>query len=141
MGGFRCVDNIYWEEYQDRLTFEKFYWAEEDWNHYRWDKPKIPENVVKREILPEGQEMLYPFPGDIKPQLGVITKVRFDDQTGEELYDIEKKGKGGVKVRWVKRDLLTLPPRYCTVICSLSLLCSICAYTAVCGWSRRCCVD
>lgn len=86
------VDGAEWDEYMDSKTAEHFYWEEEE-NLYRWDKPELFKRPDKKQIetLPIGEEVLYRFPGRRGDENAFVTKVRFDDETGEDMYDLQHK--------------------------------------------------
>ncbi len=103
IGEFLDEDGNEWEEYMDKVTSEYFYWQEED-NLYSWVKPTVfqkkadPVNRFK-----ENEEVLFKFPGRRVEEVAIITKVRFDDETGEDLYDLIHKYNAELKAKWIPR--------------------------------------
>lgn len=114
LGDFKDAEGIEWEEYSDRITSEYFYWTEEE-NYYIWDKPVFFNHLLhqsrnQKELLKVGEEVMYLFPGRRIEEIGVILKVRFDDSTGEDMYDVGHKYLESVKQKWVQRMELKKPP-------------------------------
>ena len=75
--------------YLDKVSCEYFYFMEE-WNEYNWLKPPLPtfklalnggDNIQYYNV---GDEFQYVFEGRREPDPVVITKLRFDDETGED---------------------------------------------------------
>ena len=96
----------------DNETSEFFYWCEKG-NRYLWDKPDIPE--VVEEIgdedvnLEVGMQVLYWFPGKMRPELVTVTRIRIDDETGERLHDIISKKPPERRVICIERTFLVIP--------------------------------
>ena len=69
-----------------------------------WDKPALPsKNLQLSEMYKIGEEVLYRFPGRRMEDLAIVRKIRFDDQTGEGMYDLENKYNSELYVKWVSR--------------------------------------
>lgn len=101
IGEFLDVDGNEWEEYIDNKTSEYFYWQEDE-NLYVWDKPALfQRKQAPKNKFREGEEVYYRFPGRYKEELAVIAKVRFDDETGEDFYDVQHKVAEDQLCRWV----------------------------------------
>ena len=103
VGDFRDEDGMEWEEYIDKLSSEYFYWQEDE-NLFSWIKP----NVFQRKKDPvnkysENEEVLYRFPGRRTEEPAIILKVRFDDETGEDKYDLVHKYNAELKYKWIPR--------------------------------------
>jgi hypothetical protein len=110
-GEFLDVNGVEWEEYVDKITSQFFYWNE-DQNLYLWTKPEVPDRG-KNGALPLydlGSKFLYVFPGRRVEELATITGVRFDDETGEDMYDIECTQAPLIKYKWIHRMRLKPPP-------------------------------
>lgn len=109
LGEFKDIDGVEWEEYSDKVTSEYFYWTEEE-NRYQWEKPEVPNryNTV-RDLLSIGAEVLYRLAGKYKAEPVIITKIRFDDTTGEDMYDIVLKYNQNLKFKWIPRVELQRP--------------------------------
>jgi hypothetical protein len=102
-GEFLDENGIEWEENIDKITSEYFYWAEED-NLYSWDKP----NVFQRKKEPVNkfklnEEVLYRFPGRRTEEVALVIKIRFDDETGEDVYDLQHKYNPSLLAKWIPR--------------------------------------
>eukprot|EP00981_Chlorochromonas_danica_P012742 scaffold5382_cov162-Ochromonas_danica.AAC.4 len=110
VGDFLDVDGWEWEEYTDNITAQYFYWQEED-NVYQWDKPALyVKNTKPESAFKEGQEVIFRFPTRRMDETAVVTKVRFDDQTGEDMYDLVHKYVPDIMARWVPRMLIKSVP-------------------------------
>ena len=89
-----------------RATSEYFYW-QEDTNRYSWVKPPVPQKAVKvLEYIPLEEEVYFKFPGERGEGIGIIKRLRFDDQTGEDCYDVQHKYKQELYIKWVTRYML-----------------------------------
>lgn len=115
VGDFRDKEGNDWEEYLDKVSCEYFYFMEE-WNEYNWLKPPLPtfklalnggDNIQYYNV---GDEFQYVFEGRREPDPVVVTKLRFDDETGEDKYDIVHKWSTELKKIWVPRALLKAKP-------------------------------
>jgi hypothetical protein len=58
---------------------------------------------VVKNTLNVGDVVMYRFPGSRKDAEANITKVRFDDETGEDMYDMEHKYSDSLAFKWVPR--------------------------------------
>lgn len=47
--------------------------------------------------------------GKTREDLAIVTKLRFDDQTGEDMYDIVQKANKAVVFKWIPRMELKRP--------------------------------
>lgn len=45
--------------------------------------------------------VLYRFPNRTQEEVGVIEKLRFDDETGEDMYDLHPKFRPEERVKWI----------------------------------------
>jgi hypothetical protein len=92
VGDFLDIDGMEWEEYMDNTTSEFFYWQEDE-NMYRWEKPALFQKKSytsnQQFVFKCGDDCLFLFPGHRKEEVAVITRVRFDDETNEPLYDVQ----------------------------------------------------
>lgn len=103
VGEFLDVEGNEWEEYMDKASFEYFYWQETE-NMYRWDKPDLYQRKTdQKDLFQEGHDVMYQFPGRRAEEVAVILKQRFDDETGEDMYDLVHKYTPELMFRWVKR--------------------------------------
>eukprot|EP01031_Cornospumella_fuschlensis_P036413 gene36413-44172_t len=103
VGEFLDKDGNEWEEYTDTKTAEFFYWMEEE-NQYQWDKPVLYQrNLNPESEYKEGEDVMFRFPGRRQEETAVITKVRYDDQTGEDMYDLVHKYVPEMAFKWVPR--------------------------------------
>eukprot|EP00605_Chrysophyceae_sp_TOSAG23-4_P002678 GSChrysophyteH1.ASY1.ANO1.2954.1 assembled CDS len=110
IGEFLSAENDEWEEYVDKDTSEYFYW-QEDSNRYLWEKPPLPErNEQPVKFHPIGAEVLFRFPGERDEEIAIVTKLRFDDETGGDCYDIEHKYNKDKKAKWLPRMRVKLKP-------------------------------
>jgi hypothetical protein len=109
-GDFNDVEKLHWEEYMDKKTLELFYWQEDN-NMFRWDKPKYndADSYKALEYFKVNQEVLYITPSK-EEVLCVIIKIRFDDETGEDMYDVCKKFDPTAVFKWIRRIQLKTPP-------------------------------
>jgi hypothetical protein len=111
VGEFQDVEGNEWEEYTDKKTSEYFYWCEES-NQYRWDKPEVFQRKLDtRELLKVGEDVMYVFPGRRQEEMAVITKVRFDDETGEDMYDLVHKYVPDMAFKWIARMHIKFVPK------------------------------
>jgi hypothetical protein len=103
IGEFKDIYTMNWEENIDRLTSEYFYW-QPDTNEYSWTKPPVPDRTKKKvDYYQVGEQFLFLFPGRRVEDEVLITKIRFDDETGEDKYDIVHKYIEDLKMKWVPR--------------------------------------
>ena len=111
VGEFQDIEGAEWEEYTDKKTSEYFYWMEEA-NAYQWEKPEVFKRKLDvRELLKEGEDVMYVFPGRRVEEMAVITKVRFDDETGEDMYDLVHKYVPELAYKWVPRMQIKFVPK------------------------------
>lgn len=111
LGEFFDDEGDEWDEYVDNDSSEYFYWQEDD-NRYQWAKPPVPQkSKVVVEYLKMGEEVYFRFPGKRYDDIVVITRLRFDDETGGDMYDIEHKYDSTKKVTWVARMRLKQVPQ------------------------------
>jgi hypothetical protein len=102
-GDFLDVEGNEWDEYVDNETSEYFYWCEDD-NLYQWDKPPLPQKTkIVVDYLKIGEEVYFRFPGKRTDDVCVITRLRFDDQDGGDMYDLTHKYDAKYTARWVSR--------------------------------------
>lgn len=111
VGEFLDLEGAEWEEYTDRKTSEFFYWNEED-NQYQWEKPQVFQRKLDtKELLKVGEEVMFIFPGRRVEEIAVITKVRFDDETGEDMYDLVHKYVPDMAFKWIARIHIKFVPK------------------------------
>jgi hypothetical protein len=81
-------------------------------NRYQWIKPEIPVIEVEAEYglpLTIGQDVLYWFEGGVRGELSVVSRLRIDDETSENLYDVYHKADPTRRAICITRDLLVIP--------------------------------
>ena len=111
VGEFLDVEGVEWEEYTDKKTSEYFYWCEES-NLYQWEKPAVfQRNLDARELLKEGEEVMFVFPGRRTEEMAIITKQRFDDETGGDMYDLVHKYMPELAFKWIPRMQIKFVPK------------------------------
>eukprot|EP01038_Epipyxis_sp_PR26KG_P010329 gene10329-13878_t len=112
VGEFLDINGDEWEEYMDKKTSIYFYWQEEN-NLYQWDKPELYKKQVINlvEILSEGEEVMFRFPGRRNEEIVIVTKVRYDDETGEDMYDLQHKYNQDLSVKWIARHFIKNVPK------------------------------
>tara|TARA_B110000090_G_C13245472_1_gene394263 strand:+ start:218 stop:835 length:618 start_codon:yes stop_codon:yes gene_type:complete len=111
VGEFLDEDGEEWEEYVDNETSEYFYWQEDE-NRYLWDKPPLPKRTRKViEYLKIGDEVNFKFPGKRDEEVAIVKKLKFDDETGLDMYDIEHKYNKELFLRWVPRMRIKAIPK------------------------------
>lgn len=111
VGEFQDLEGAEWEEYTDKKTSEYFYWMEES-NAYQWEKPEVfKRKLDAKELLKEGEEVMFVFPGRRQEEMAVITKLRFDDETGEDMYDLVHKYVPDMKYKWIPRIQIKFVPK------------------------------
>ena len=105
------IEGDEWEEYTDKKTSEYFYWIEES-NKYQWEKPAVFQRKLDvAELFKVGEDVMYIFPGRRTEEMAVITKVRFDDETGEDMYDLVHKYVPELVCKWVGRIQIKFVPK------------------------------
>lgn len=110
VGEFFDDEGDEWEEYVDSTSSEYFYWCEDD-NRYQWHKPNVPQrSKVVVEYLKPGEEVFFRFPGKKYEELVIVLQLRFDDQTGGDMYDIVHKYDSNKKLKWISRLRLKKVP-------------------------------
>ena len=57
------------------------------------------------------EEVLYRFPGRPVEEVVLVTRVRQDDETGEEMYDLQHKAAPELEARWVPRHEVKAVPK------------------------------
>ena len=89
VGEFNSISGEEWEEYVDCISSEYLYWHE-DTNTHQWIKPEISRIQLEADkvIYKVDDEVMFRFPGDWQDTLGIITKIRTDDETNEPMYDV-----------------------------------------------------
>lgn len=104
IGEFMDVEQYEWEELMDEDSADFFYW-QEDTDTYTWIKPPIPVTKYQTKILPleVGEKVTYLFPGKAQEEEAIVTRIRKDDQTDEEMYDIQHTKKEALRIKWVPR--------------------------------------
>ena len=103
IGEFQDIDGIEWEEYMDSTSFEYFYWEEES-NKYSWIKPELFSKRINTEnYFKVGEEIMFRFPGRRAEEIATIHKLRFDDATGADMYDIKHKYNADLICKWIPR--------------------------------------
>ncbi len=57
----------------------------------QWQRPKIPHQSLDRVLEPFHleDEVVFRFPGRVKPEHAKVIRVRKDQDTGERMYDVE----------------------------------------------------
>ena len=57
----------------------------------QWSRPKIPHQSLERVLEPFHleDEVVFRFPGRVKPEHAKVIRVRKDQDTGERMYDVE----------------------------------------------------
>ena len=118
IGEFNSALGEEWEEYMDSVSSEYLYWHE-DSNSHQWVKP--PLNTKTEEASKNfkvDDEVMFRFTGDYKDDIGIITTLRQDDETGEMMYDVVRtvikdfkryKMENAVPEKWVARFRLKKP--------------------------------
>lgn len=105
VGEFYDIENMEWEEFMDADSADFFYY-QEDTDTYSWDKPEIPSTKVMKKIiqvLEIGEEVTYRFPHREVDDVVIVTRLRKDDETNEDMYDIVHKRNDNIKAIWVPR--------------------------------------
>jgi len=111
VGEFQDLEGAEWEEYTDKKTSEYFYWNE-DANAYQWEKPEVfKRKLDAKELLKEGEDVMFVFPGRRQEEMAVVTKVRFDDETGEDMYDLVHKYVPDLAYKWIPRMQIKFVPK------------------------------
>ena len=107
VGDFQDVHFQDWEELMDEESADFFYW-QEDTDTYSWDKPETfkAKKEVKIEPLAVGEHILFMFPNKDKSEVGIITRLRTDDETLETMYDIQHRMDADLKAKWVPRYMI-----------------------------------
>eukprot|EP01036_Dinobryon_divergens_P026472 gene26472-35131_t len=104
---------VEWEEYCDKnVTSEYFYWDEEA-NMFQWQKPDVfikPDASVI-ETFEVDSEVMYRFAGRPTEEKAVVTRIRKDDQTGEDMYDLVHRYAPETQARWVSRHEVKSVPK------------------------------
>jgi hypothetical protein len=97
------VDYYEWEELMDQESADFFYW-QEDMDAYSWDKPPVPKTVYATKIKPleVGEKVTHKFPGKEGEEVCTVMRVRKDDQTNEDMYDLQHDVQP-IYVKWVPR--------------------------------------
>jgi hypothetical protein len=98
------VEQYEWEELMDEDSADFFYW-QEDTDHYTWTKPQIPHTKYQTKILPleVGEKVTFLFPGKAREEEAIVTRIRKDDETGEDKYDIQHCRQESVRHQWIER--------------------------------------
>ena len=63
-------------------------------NVFTFDKPEVQleSNYIETSSALEiGEEVNFVFPEEEKESLGIVERIREDDETGEDLYDVRRK--------------------------------------------------
>lgn len=105
VGEFLDLDGYEWEEYMDNQTSEYFYWQEEE-NQYRWEKPPLFQRKkfdIKDVVFKEGDDVMFLFPGRRFEEVAIVRRVRYDDETGEPMYDVQHKYTPELYYKWIPR--------------------------------------
>jgi hypothetical protein len=104
LGEFMDVDQYEWEELMDEESADFFYW-QEDTDQYTWEKPQIPHTQYVTKILPLeiGEKVTFLFPNREKEEEAVVTRIRKDDETNEDLYDVVHTKNENLKIQWIER--------------------------------------
>ena len=57
----------------------------------QWQRPRIPHQSLERVLEPFHleDEVVFRFPGRVKPEHAKVIRVRKDQDTGERMYDVE----------------------------------------------------
>jgi hypothetical protein len=111
VGEFVDADHDEWEEYVDKESSEYFYW-QEDANRYLWDKPPLPQTKrVIVEYIPIDEEVYFKFKGRREEEIGLVKRLRFDDESGEDMYDVQHKFQADMFETWVSRMRLKIVPK------------------------------
>ena len=57
----------------------------------QWQRPRIPHQSLERVLEPFHleDEVVFRFPGRVKPEHAKVLRVRKDQDTGERMYDVE----------------------------------------------------
>ena len=114
IGEFKDIYTQEWEEYVDSETAEFFYW-QEDTNMYQWVKPETPKHIdpnsMMKELYQLGDNVVYKFEGFPSDEPAIVVRIRYDDQTGEDMYDLEHKFKPVHKKKWVARKYFKNAPK------------------------------
>ena len=111
LGDFVDNEGDEWEEYVDSTSSEYFYWCEDD-NRYQWHKPTVPQrSKAVVEYLRPNDEVFFRFPGKKYDELVYILQLRFDDETGADMYDVVHKYDTSMKIKWVSRIRLKKVPQ------------------------------
>jgi hypothetical protein len=95
----------------DTVSFEYFYWEEES-NRYQWTKPELyVKKTNLEELFKEGEEIMFRFPGRRTEEIATIVKVRFDDSTGADMYDIKHRYNPDLICKWISRMQIKQVPK------------------------------
>lgn len=70
-----------------------------------------PLCVSQLEPFAVEEEVLFRFPGRINEESAIVTRVRKDDQTGEDMYDLQHKYGPEIIARWVPRHEVKAVPK------------------------------
>jgi hypothetical protein len=110
-GEFKDINDMMWEEFVDRKTLERFYWQGDD-DTYSWGKPEYPDSVKQEyKVKPRlGQQILYKVPERPVEEIFIVKRVRIDDETGEEFYDIVHPEEPELRFNVMPRGLIRIPP-------------------------------
>jgi hypothetical protein len=104
----------------DNISSEFLYWHEES-NTHQWLKPATHSVAAKMNAALNfkiNDEVSFRFPGDYKDEIGMVSRIRYDDETGDEMYDVVRTVvKEGVRypmedcvpVTWVARFRVKKP--------------------------------
>lgn len=104
LGEFMDVDQFEWEELMDEDSADFFYW-QEDTDQYTWTKPQIPATRYQTKILPLeiGEKVTFLFPGKEREEEAIVTRIRKDDETEEDMYDVQHCRNESLRVQWIER--------------------------------------
>lgn len=104
LGEFMDIDQYEWEELMDEDSADFFYW-QEDTDQYTWTKPQIPQTKYQTKILPleVGEKVTFLFPGKGNEEEALVTRIRKDDETGEDMYDIQHCKTENLRLQWIER--------------------------------------
>ena len=74
----------------DPVCGEMFYYLAHS-GFSQWQRPKIPHQSIERVLEPFHleDEVVFRFPGCVKPEHAKVIRVRKDQDTGERMYDVE----------------------------------------------------
>ena len=85
-----AVDVVVRRHRSAQVCGEMFYYLAHS-GFSQWQRPKIPHQSLERVLEPFHleDEVVFRFPGRVKPEHAKVIRVRKDQDTGERMYDVE----------------------------------------------------